>query len=102
MSFRIGRKFSKKFLKNIEKTYKTYSNEEDIYHTYSPNNKNNNKMTTDKNNQSETLTTINNDNNMEDIITTTAQEIPSNSRQKEKSHDTNINDQPIQTPINSQ
>ncbi|PKB92135.1 hypothetical protein RhiirA5_445891 [Rhizophagus irregularis] len=52
MSLRIGQKFSNKFLKNIEKSYKTVTNEEDIYYTFSPHN---------------------NNNNMEDVTATTAQ-----------------------------
>ncbi|GBC32833.1 uncharacterized protein OCT59_007153 [Rhizophagus irregularis] len=103
MSFRIGRKFSKKFLKNIEKSYKTVTNEEDIYYTYSPRNKDNNKNMSNKtDNQNVTTNIANNDNNMEDVTITTAQEIPSNSQQNIMSHDTNVNDQPIQTPINNQ
>ncbi|PKB97432.1 hypothetical protein RhiirA5_450587 [Rhizophagus irregularis] len=51
---------------------------------------------------SNTSFTNNNDNNMEDIIATTPQEIHSNSSQEAISHDTTINDQPTQTPINNQ
>ncbi|PKB96277.1 hypothetical protein RhiirA5_385444 [Rhizophagus irregularis] len=104
MSLRIGRKFSKKFLKNIEKSYKTVTNEEDIYYTFSPHNKNNNnkKMSSKTNNQNEILNTDNNNNNMEYVTATTVQELPSNSQQDDISHDTNTNDQPTQEPINMQ
>ncbi|PKY40243.1 hypothetical protein RhiirA4_453575 [Rhizophagus irregularis] len=103
MSFRIGRKFSNKFLKNIEKSYKTITNEEDIYNTYNTHNKNNNKLSNRKDNQNRIMSTEDNTNNMEDIIAVTAQKLPSNLQEKKNiSHDNNKSDQPIQTPIETQ
>ncbi|PKY58838.1 hypothetical protein RhiirA4_481093 [Rhizophagus irregularis] len=102
MSLKIRKKFSNKFLKNIEKSYKTVTNEEDIYHTYNPQYKNNNKTSSEMETQKITLNTDNNNNSMEDVIPTTSQEIPSSSQEKNKSHDNVIDDQPTQTPINNQ
>ncbi|PKK66482.1 hypothetical protein RhiirC2_784721 [Rhizophagus irregularis] len=59
-------------------------------------------MSNNTNKQSDILSIDNNDTNMEDITATTAQEFPSDSQQNVESHDTNTNDQQIQTPINTQ
>ncbi|PKY54423.1 hypothetical protein RhiirA4_426770 [Rhizophagus irregularis] len=99
MSFSIGKKFSNKFLKNIEKSYKNVSNEEDIYYTYNPKNKNNNQKSNKMESLKKTVDTEDNTNTMEDIIPTNSSQIPS---AEGVSHDNNSNDQPIQIPINIQ
>ncbi|PKY58276.1 hypothetical protein RhiirA4_480046 [Rhizophagus irregularis] len=100
MSFNIGKKFSKKFLKNIEKTYRSVSNEEDIYYTYSSPNKKYNNMS-----NSQLQGPSNTDNNtivdtlMEETTGTAPTHILSNSEIEATSHDLHEKDVHTQAPI---
>ncbi|PKB96535.1 hypothetical protein RhiirA5_434671 [Rhizophagus irregularis] len=99
----IRKKFSKKFIKNLEKSYRSVSNEEDIYNTYSSSNKNgnrNNKMSTEQpqtpqNTQLTTESTA----PMEEIINTSSTHILSNSESDISSHDQRDTTVHSQTPI---
>jgi hypothetical protein len=98
MSFNIRKKFSKKFIKNIEKSYRSVTNEEDIYYTYSSPNKNTN-MTSNQNISPQMNNPVTNDTSPMEIETSTSTHALSNSEQDISSHDLNKNDSHIQTPI---
>ncbi|CAG8750970.1 14648_t:CDS:2, partial [Rhizophagus irregularis] len=99
MSFAIGKKFSKKFLKNLEKSYRPVTNDEDIYLTYSSPNKRNN-MTPSQ--SPSPICAANNtitDMTMEEASSTSPTHILSHSELEITSRDSQENDIHTQTPI---
>ncbi|PKB99821.1 hypothetical protein RhiirA5_505521 [Rhizophagus irregularis] len=102
MSFNIGKKFSKKFLKNIEKNYRPVTNDEDIYLTYSSSRKrptmsSNHTASSDNTTDNNVLTAP-----MEDIVATssvpTLPETETEVTSRDSSKDIE-NDVHTQTPI---
>ncbi|CAG8723209.1 3500_t:CDS:2, partial [Rhizophagus irregularis] len=101
MSFNIGKKFSKKFLKNIEKSYRSVTNEEDIYFTYSsPNTVKNMSNSKPNNNTVTNIDKVSTNCPMEEVIATSSIHDLSHNEIELTSHDSLKNDTHTQTPIN--
>ncbi|PKY53512.1 hypothetical protein RhiirA4_471777 [Rhizophagus irregularis] len=100
MSLNIGKKFSKKFLKNIEKSYRSVSNEEDIYYTYSSPNKYNNNMSNSQlqgPNNTDNNTIV--DTTMDEPIEPSSSQSLAHSEMEVTSRDSQEKDVHTQTPI---
>ncbi|PKC64456.1 hypothetical protein RhiirA1_442841 [Rhizophagus irregularis] len=101
MSFNIGKKFSKKFLKNIEKSHRSVTNEEDIYFTYSsPNTVRNMSNSKPNNNTATNIDKVSTDCPMEEVIATSSTHDLSHSEIELTSRDSLKNDTHTHTPIN--
>ncbi|POG77255.1 hypothetical protein GLOIN_2v1837664 [Rhizophagus irregularis DAOM 181602=DAOM 197198] len=99
MSFAIGKKFLKKFLKNLEKSYRPVTNDEDIYLTYSSPNKRNNMTSSQPAGSSQTAHNTITDTTMEEALSTSPTHILSHSEIELTSRDLQENDIHTQTPI---
>ncbi|POG63192.1 hypothetical protein GLOIN_2v1784347 [Rhizophagus irregularis DAOM 181602=DAOM 197198] len=99
MSFAIGKKFSKKFLKNLEKSYHPVTNEEDIYFTYSSPNKRNNMTFSQPAGSTQTVNNTITDTTIEEASSTSPTHILSHSEIELTSRDSQENDIHTQTPI---
>ncbi|UZO08313.1 uncharacterized protein OCT59_028571 [Rhizophagus irregularis] len=99
MSFAIGKKFLKKFLKNLEKSYRPVTNEEDIYYTYSSPNKKNNMTSSQPAGSTQTANNTLTDTTMEEASSTSSTHILSHNEIELTSRDSQENDIHTQTPI---
>ncbi|CAG8758417.1 5987_t:CDS:2, partial [Rhizophagus irregularis] len=98
--FAIGKKFSNKFLKNLEKNYRPISNDEDIYLTYSSSNKNKFNMTSSQPAApSQTANNTSTDTTMEEATTSSPTHALSHNEIELTSRDSHEQDVHTQTPI---